>query len=59
LESLVRQYWSLDQGITKIKYLKNDPKLGAQIYIENLEKMAMPVVFEIKTKSGATSRVPL
>jgi hypothetical protein len=51
--------WSLDQGITKIKYLKNDPKLGAQIYIENLEKMAMPVVLEIKTKSGATSRVQL
>jgi hypothetical protein len=51
--------WSLDQGITKIKYLKNDPKLGALIYIENLEKMAMPVVLEIKTKSGMTNRVQL
>lgn len=51
--------WSLDQGITKIKYLKNDPKLGAFIYIENLEKMAMPVILEIKTKSGATDRVQL
>jgi len=51
--------WSLDQGITKIKYLKNDPKLGALIYIENLEKMAMPMVLEIKTKSGAISRVQL
>ncbi|MFV8347300.1 M1 family metallopeptidase [Flavobacterium sp. ZB4P13] len=51
--------WSLDQGISKIKYLKNDPKLGALIYIENLEKMAMPVVLEIKTKSGATNRVQL
>lgn len=51
--------WSLDQGITKIKYLKNDPKLGALIYIENLEKMAMPVVLEIKTKSGITNRVKL
>ncbi len=51
--------WSLDQGITKIKYLKNDPKLGALIYIENLEKMAMPVVLEIKTKSGVTNRVQL
>ncbi|TDE45918.1 M1 family peptidase [Flavobacterium rhamnosiphilum] len=51
--------WSLDQGISKIKYLKNNPKLGALIYIENLEKMAMPVVLEIKTKSGATNRVQL
>lgn len=51
--------WSLDQGISKIKYLKNDPKLGALIYIENLEKMAMPVVLEIKTKSGGISRVQL
>jgi hypothetical protein len=51
--------WQLDQGITKIKYLKNDPKLGAVISIENLEKMAMPVVMEIKTKSGAVSRVQL
>jgi hypothetical protein len=51
--------WQLDQGITKIKYVKNDPKLGAIISIENLEKMAMPVVLEIKTKSGAISRVQL
>jgi hypothetical protein len=51
--------WQLDQGITKIKYLKNDPKLGAVISIENLEKMAMPVVLEIKTKSGVVSRMQL
>ena len=51
--------WKLDQGITKIKYLKNDPKNGALISIENLEKMAMPVVLEIKTKSGNVSRMNL
>lgn len=51
--------WRLDQAITKIKYLKNDPKMGVIISIENLEKMAMPVVLEIKTKSGATSRMKL
>jgi aminopeptidase N len=51
--------WRLDQGITKIKYLKNNPKNGALVSIENLEKMAMPVVLEVKTKSGATSRVKL
>lgn len=51
--------WSLDQGITKIKYIKNNPKLGALVSIENLEKMAMPVILEVKTKSGAVSRVKL
>ncbi|RTY93419.1 M1 family metallopeptidase [Flavobacterium sp. GT3R68] len=51
--------WRLDQGITKVEYVQNDPKLGAIITIENLEKMAMPVTVEIKTKSGAVSRMQL
>lgn len=51
--------WRLDQGITKIKYLKNEPKNGALISIENLENMVMPVVLEIKTKSGNVSRIKL
>lgn len=51
--------WRLDQGITKIKYIKGNPKLGVLVSIENLEKMAMPVVLEVKTKSGAVSRVKL
>ncbi len=51
--------WKLDQGITKIKYLKNNPANGVLVSIVNLEKMAMPVVLEVKTKSGATSRVKL
>ncbi len=51
--------WRLDQGVTKIKYFKNDPKNGALVSIENLEKMAMPVVLEVKTKSGVVSRLKL
>ena len=51
--------WKLDQAITKIKYIKNNPKLGSIISIENLEKMAMPVTLEIKTKSGNSSRIQL
>ncbi|WP_136667373.1 M1 family metallopeptidase [Flavobacterium sp. H122] len=51
--------WRLDQGVTKIKYVKNDPKNGALVSLINLEKMAMPVVLEVKTKSGQTSRVQL
>lgn len=51
--------WKLDQGITKVKYIKNDPKQGAFITIVNLEKMPMPVTLEVKTKGGTVSRVKL
>ena len=39
--------------------MKNDPAQGALITIENLEKMPMPVILEIKTKSGKVSRLKL
>ena len=51
--------WQLDQAITKVKYIKGDATQGTIITIENLEKMPMPVILEIKTKSGATSRLTL
>ena len=51
--------WRFDQAITKVKYVKNNPKLGAVISIENLEKMALPVVLDIKFKSGTVTRVKL
>ncbi|MNE14261.1 hypothetical protein D3C80_1071330 [compost metagenome] len=51
--------WRLDQGINSIKYVKNDPKLGIVINIENFEKMAMPVILDVKTKSGKVTRVKL
>jgi hypothetical protein len=51
--------WQLDQGITKVKYVKNDAKQGALITIANLEKMPMPVIMDIKTKTGKTTRVTL
>ncbi|TRX38340.1 M1 family metallopeptidase [Flavobacterium restrictum] len=51
--------WRLDQGINSVKYVKNDPKLGAIITIENFEKMAMPIVLDVKTKSGKITRVKL
>ena len=51
--------WRLDQSIRKVKYTKNDPTKGAVVTIDNLEKMAMPVVIEFKTKSGKVSRITL
>jgi hypothetical protein len=51
--------WRLDQSIRKVKYIKNDPTKGAIITIDNLEKMALPVVLEIKAKSGKITRAQL
>jgi len=51
--------WKLDQGVVDMKYVNNDFKLGALITIENLDKMAMPVILEIKTKSGKVNRLKL
>ena len=51
--------WRLDVAVTGVKYVKDDPSQGALISIENLEKMAMPVILEIKTVSGKTDRVKL
>ena len=51
--------WKLDQAVRDVKYVKNDPAQGALITIENLEKMPMPVILEIKTKSGKVSRLKL
>lgn len=51
--------WRLDVAVQDVKYVNDDPKQGAIITIDNLEKMAMPVILEIKTVSGKTDRVKL
>ncbi len=51
--------WRLDVAVREVKYVDNDPTKGAFITIDNLEKMAMPVILEIKTVSGKTDRVKL
>lgn len=51
--------WRLDQAITKVRYNKNDAKNGAVVTVINLDRMVMPLIAEIKTKSGGTTRVNL
>ena len=51
--------YELDQAVTKVEYNKNDPKEGALVTIENLGRMAMPVVVEYTTVSGKTERKKL
>lgn len=52
--------WKLDQAITDVKEVKKDNVLtGYNIVIANLEKMPMPVILEVKTKSGKTDIIKL
>ncbi len=49
--------WRLDVGVRNVAYVDNDPKKGALITLDNLDKMAMPVPLEIKFTNGKTARV--
>jgi hypothetical protein len=40
--------WRFDQGVNAIKYVKNDPKQGVIITVENFEKMPMPIILDVK-----------
>jgi hypothetical protein len=51
--------WRLDQGINSVEYVGSNSKSGVFITIENFEKMVMPVIMDIKTKSGKVTRVKL
>ena len=52
--------WRLDVSVRDVKYVDStDYSKGALITLDNLEKMAMPVILEIKTKSGKTDRIKL
>ena len=46
--------YKLDQSVKEVKYIKDDPTLGALITIDNLELMAMPIYLQYETESGKT-----
>ncbi len=51
--------WRSDVAVSGVKYVDDDASKGALITINNLEKMALPVILEIKTVSGKVDRVNL
>jgi hypothetical protein len=51
--------WGFDQAISKVMYTKNDAAKGAIITIDNLDKMPMPVIMDIKLKNGQVTRIKL
>ncbi len=51
--------WQFDQAINSVKYIKNDAAKGAIVTIENLQKLPLPVILEIKLKSGTIKNINL
>jgi hypothetical protein len=51
--------WKLDVAVSDVKYVDNNAAKGAYITLTNNEKLALPVVLEVKLKSGKTDRVKL
>lgn len=51
--------WKLDQAVTSVKYVDNDPAKGALVTIENVGKMIMPVVVKIVQGNGEKEIIQL
>ena len=51
--------WTLDQAITKIKYIDDNPANGAFITIENKGKMIMPVILKVVQLNGTSETIQL
>ena len=51
--------WRLDQGVKTVAYIDDKPANGAEITIQNQEKMVMPVKVLIKEANGKQLRVSL
>ena len=51
--------WKLDQSVKGVVYVKEKPENGAEITLENLEKMPMPVTVLIKEANGKEYRINL
>ena len=51
--------YKLDQAISGVTYVRNNPESGALVVIDNLDKMAMPVSLSYETVSGKTGSVKI
>jgi hypothetical protein len=51
--------WKIDQSVKDVKYIDNIPGKGAEITLENLEKMPMPVTVLIKETNGKEHQLNL
>jgi len=51
--------WTLDQAVTGVKYIQDDPSAGALITIENLGQMALPVNIKVTEQNGNVQLIKL
>lgn len=51
--------YKLDQAITDVSYVKNNPANGALVTIENLGQMVMPIHIQYTTESGKTETLKI
>jgi hypothetical protein len=51
--------WKIDQAVRDVKYVKNAPANGAEITLENMQKLPMPVTVLIKEANGQEHRMDL
>ncbi|MGI4884592.1 MAG: M1 family metallopeptidase [Janthinobacterium lividum] len=51
--------WLLDQAVTTVTYVNQDPAKGALITVENRGQAAMPVTAEVRETNGKTTTVHL
>lgn len=52
--------WKMDQAITDVKEIKTNGNLtGYDVVVANLEKLPMPIILEVKTKSGKAETIKI
>ena len=51
--------WTLDQAVTDVKYVDDNPGKGAWITIVNRSKMILPVIAKVIQSNGETSTIQL
>jgi hypothetical protein len=53
--------WTLDLGVTGVKYVENNPALGAEITVENHGQLVLPATLRVTYAGGKTAdiRVPV
>jgi hypothetical protein len=51
--------YKLDQAITGVTYLNDNPANGGLVQIQNLDQMAMPIYLQYETVSGKTGMIKI
>ena len=57
-EMFIKNY-KLDQAVTDVKYVNDDPSQGTLVTVQNLDKMAMPIYLQYETESGKTDTLKI